>query len=95
MQGLRGDEVTQQPAVRRAAEIDDDAFSNASSDYHEPHGFKEHMEHRYKKAMGWIARNRILFDFIAYLFFLIVFTVVAMGANPGEDLIEQVSLPHI
>ena len=86
--GLRGDEQQQQ--AHAAAQIEDDAASNASSDYHEPHGFVEKMEYRYKRIMSWIDENRTLFDFVAYSFFLVVFTVVATEANPGTDLIEQV-----
>ena len=73
-----------------AKQEDDDARSNASSDYDQPHGFKERMEYRYRSAMRWIDRNRVLTDFIAYFSFLLVFTIVAIEANPGEDLIEQV-----
>jgi hypothetical protein len=79
-----------EPAGHRAVAHDDDASSNASSDYHEPHGLNEHLEHRRRQVMSWIRKNRVLFDFLAYSSFLIVFTVVAMEANPGQDLIEQV-----
>jgi hypothetical protein len=79
-----------EPAGHRAVAHDDDASSNASSDYHEPHGLKEHLEHRRRQVMSWIRKNRVLFDFLAYSSFLIAFTVVAMEANPGQDLIEQV-----
>jgi len=82
-------------AARRHTEIDDDAVSNASSDYHEPLGAKEQMEHRYAQMLKWISRNRVLFDFVAYAFFLLVFTVVVMEANPGEDLIEQVGAADV
>ena len=78
------------PAGHRPVAHDEDVSSNASSDYHEPHGLKEHLEHRRRQVISWIRKNRVLFDFLAYLFFLIVFTVVVMEANPGQDLIEQV-----
>ena len=82
------EEVAAAPPVRTGG--DDDAASNASSDYGEPHGFRELVEHRYRKINKWIDRNRKVFDFVAYFFFLLVFTLVASEANPGEHLIEQV-----
>ena len=79
--------------VEKAKPVEEtyETASNASSDYDEPHGFREHLEHRYRKVNRWIHRNRKLFDFVAYFFFLLVFTLVASEANPGEDLIEQVA----
>ena len=75
---------------RAAGDDGDEVSSNASSDYHEPQGFREHLEDRQRRVKNWIRKNRILFDFLAYSVFLITFTVVAMEANPGVNLIEQV-----
>ena len=90
IQGIRGDEQRQQESAHVAAVVEDDAASNGSSDYNEPQGAKEHIEHRWRKIMSWINKNRVLFDFLAYFFFIVVFTYVATAANPGSDLIEQV-----
>ena len=83
--------ANQAAAVPRTGVDNDDAASNTSSDYDQPHGLREHLEHRYRKVNKWIDRNRKLFDFAAYFFFLLVFTLVASEANPGENLIEQVA----
>ena len=81
------------PEAPHRPEVADDAWSNASSDYGEPLGMREKIEWRYEQMMKWIGANRTLVDFIAYFFFLLVFTIVATEAHSGEDLIEQVPFP--
>ena len=41
------------------------------------------------KVKRFVRKSKDVVDFVSYAVFLLLFTFVALNANPGEDLIEQ------
>lgn len=71
-----------------AQDRDVDAYSEGSVES-QTEGWKEWAEAKSKAFVRWTDSHKEIVDFILYFVFLCLFTIVALGANPGEDLIEH------
>ena len=62
--------------------------SSASSDYGSTGAPSKAQQIMYK-VKRFVRKSKDVVDFVSYAVFLLLFTFVALNANPGEDLIEQ------